>query len=338
MSTALVTGGTGFLGSHVVRVLVEAGHTVRVLHRRSSPLDLIDGLPVEHVIGDVVDSAALERAVQGCDWVFHVAAISEYWRESRIKLYLVNVNGTINVLNAARRAGVRRVIFTSSAYAVGFRFDGIATDESMPFNLPPRQSPYGHSKWLAEEEVRRAVADGLDAVILNPTAIYGPGDLHQISGTEVVQIANGFVPVYPAGAMTVVDVRDVADAHLAAAERGRSGERYLVGGVDITHKDRWKLIAEITGRPAPLFPIPAAITPLVAMGADLLLSTGVKLPVDASMIRLGAYNLFFNCQKAWREFGEPKIGVRQSLEDTYQWYVERGIIKRTLRTLSQPTL
>lgn len=327
MSTALVTGGTGFVGSHIVRVLVEAGHTVRVLHRQSSPLDLIQGLPIEHTIGDVVDSASLERAMQGCNWVFHVAAVADYWRENRVKLYLVNVNGTINVLNAAKHTGVRRVIFTSSAAAIGLRDDGLPADESIPFNLQPRQFPYGHSKALAEREVQRAVADGLDAVILNPTAIYGPGDLNQISGSAIVEVGNGRVPIYPSGAWTVIDVRDVAQAHLVAAERGRTGERYLLGAEDISHKAEMELVADIAGIPAPQIPIPAELTPVIATAAGWLLRAGIKLPVDETQIRLSAHNLYFDCRKAWHELGEPQIGLHQSIEDTYWWYVERGIIK-----------
>src|SRR5690242_6964092 len=138
MVQALVTGGTGFVGSHIVRVLVEAGHTVRVLHRANSPLDLLEGLVVEHAIGDVMTIPSLEAAMQGCQWVFHVAAVSDYWRSNQIKLYLVNVNGTVNVLDAARKANAQRVIFTSSGAAIGVTADGHPADENVPFNLPPR--------------------------------------------------------------------------------------------------------------------------------------------------------------------------------------------------------
>jgi dihydroflavonol-4-reductase len=331
MVTALVTGGTGFLGSHIARSLVEAGHMVRVLRRARSSLTLLEGLPVEHAIGDVVDAGSLERAMQGCDWVFHAAAVADYWRADRIKLYLVNVNGTINVLNAARRTGVRRVIFTSSAAAVGLRDDSRPSDETVLFNLPPERFPYGHSKFLAELEVQRAVQQGQDVVILNPSVIFGPGDINLISGSGIVEMARGGVFIYPTGGMTAIDVRDVAEAHLAAAARGRTGERYLLGTVDISHRALMKLIADIVGVRAPFLPVPPAVTPFAAVVADWLHRAGVNLPIDANQIRLSSRNVFFDCHKAWRELGEPRIDLRQSLEDTYQWYVARGLIAQPRR-------
>jgi dihydroflavonol-4-reductase len=334
MAKALITGGTGFLGSHVARALVEAGHDVRVLRRAHSPLTLIEQLPVAHALGDVLNVESLDRAMQGCDWVFHVAAVADYWRNNLIKLYLVNVNGTANVLDSARRAGVRRVILTSSAAAIGMRADGRSSDESIDFNMSPRQFPYGHSKHLAELEARRAVANGQDVVILNPNAVLGPGDINQISGSSVVELARGNVPIYPAGGWTFIDVRDAAAAHLAAAERGRTGERYLLGTLDISHKASMKLMADVAGVPAPAIGVPASLTPLFAFGADLLRWLGVDLPISGGQIRLSAHNLYYNCQKAWRELGEPTIDYRKCLEDTYNWYVEHGMIvpKRLSRT------
>jgi dihydroflavonol-4-reductase len=327
MVKALVTGGTGFLGSHIARALVEAGHTPRILRRPSSPLTLLEGLPVEHAIGDVLNTASLDAAMEGCEWVFHVAAVSDYWRSNRIKLYLVNVNGTTNVLEAAKRNGVKRVIFTSSGAAIGFRSDGRASDETVDFNQSPSVMPYGHSKHLAELEVRRAVRQGQDVVTLNPSAVLGPGDLNLITGSSVVELARGNVPIYPAGGLTVIDVRDVAAAHLAAAERGRIGERYLLGDVDLSHYALMKLIADVVGVPAPTIKVPAAVTPIVAMGAKLLRTAGVDLPVDDVQVRLSARNMFFDCHKAWAELGEPQIDLRQSIEDTYRWYVNQGMIE-----------
>lgn len=329
MVNALVTGGTGFLGSHITRTLVEAGHTVRVLRRPTSRLDLLEGLPVEHALGDVVDPASLEQAMQGCEWVFHVAAVADYWRANRIKMYLVNVNGTANVLKTARRAGVRRVIFTSSGAAIGLRNGDGSVDETIPFNLPPRDFPYGHSKFLAEQEVQRAVAQGQDVVILNPSVVLGPGDLNMISGSSIVEFARGNVFMYPAGGITVIDVRDVAAAHVSAAERGRTGERYLLGTLDISHRALFKLIADVVSVPAPTLAVPGAITPTVATVVSWARRFGFHLPIDDNQVRLSARNVFFDCHKAWRELGEPTIDLRQSLEDTYRWYVERGVITKT---------
>lgn len=326
MVKALVTGGTGFLGSHIARTLIDAGHTVRILRRARSSLMLLEDLPVEHAIGDVMDAPSLAQAMRGCEWVFHAAAVADYWRANRIKMYLVNVNGTINVLNAARQAGVHRVIFTSSGAAVGMRNDGRPADERDMFNLPPGQLPYGHSKYLAECEVHRAVENGQDVVILNPSVVLGPGDVNLISGSGIVEMARGNIFVYPTGGVTVIDVRDVAAAHLAAAERGRTGDRYLLGTLDISYHALMKVMADVVGVPAPFVPVPRGITPILAVLAELARRAGLTLPLDADQIRLSGRNIYFDCHKAWRELGEPTIDLRQSLEDTYHWYVQRGMI------------
>lgn len=328
MVTALVTGGTGFLGSHVARALVETGHTVRILRRQRSPLDLVQDLPVEHMIGDIMEVESLEAAMQGCTWVFHVAAASDYWRTSKTKLYLINVQGTRNVLDVAKKTGVGRVILTSSGAAVGLREDGLPSSEAEPFNLPPQHFAYGHSKWLAEQEAWRAVAAGQDVVAVNPAAVFGPGDLNQISGSAVVEMARGNVPIYPQGGMTMIDVRDVAKAHIAAAERGQAGERYLLGTEDVSHKVLSDVAAEIAGVPKPVIPVPKLITPVLTVAVSGLRRIGVQLPINSDQIRLSARNVFFDCHKAWAAFGKPEIGLRQSLQDTYDWYVQHGVIKR----------
>lgn len=327
MATALVTGGTGFLGSHIVRVLCEAGHRVRILRRASSPLELVGHLPVEHAMGDIMDMRSLQTAMDGCDWVFHVAATSDYWRSNRTRLYLINVNGTTNVLEAAQQTGVQRVIFTSSGAAVGM-LDDRASDESVPFNLPPHEFAYGHSKWLAEQEAWKAVERGLDVVTLNPAIVFGPGDINQISGSAVVELSRGLVPVYPVGGATVIDVRDVATMHLLAAQRGRSGERYILGNESLTHRDMLNMTADIVGVAAPKIPVPKAVIPLLATAASVLSRVGVSLPINADQIRLSACKVYFDCRKAWDAFGKPGIPVRQSLHDTYEWYVAHGMIQR----------
>jgi dihydroflavonol-4-reductase len=328
MVTALVTGGTGFLGSHIVRALIGAGHTVRVLRRQRSPLDLVKDLPVEHAIGDVMEVDSLEQAMRGCQWVFHVAAASDYWRTSKTKLYLVNVQGTRNVLEMARKTGVARVILTSSAAAVGLHDDDRPSNEQEPFNLPPQHFAYGHSKWLAEQEGWQAVKLGQEVVAINPSAVFGPGDLNQISGSAVVEMSRGNLPIYPLGGMTVVDVRDVAKAHIAAAEHGKSGERYLVGNEDVSHKRLTEIVAEIVGVPKPMIPVPRAITPVLAVAVTGLRLAGVQLPINTDQLRLSSRNLFFDCHKAWDAFGKPAISIQQSLQDTYDWYVQQGAIKR----------
>lgn len=328
MTTTLVTGGTGFLGSHIARALLAAGHTVRVLRRERSPLDLVKDLNVEHAIGDIMDRESLRLAMRDCEWVFHVAATSDYWRSNRTTLYRINVVGTRNVLDTAHEVGVRRVIFTSSGAAVGFRPDGAPSNETVAYNLPPGQFPYGHSKWLAEQEAWRAVERGQEVVAVNPAAVFGPGDLNLISGSAVVEIARGNVSVYPMGGMTAIDVRDVAKAHIAAAVSGNVGERYLLGLENLSHKALSDMIAEIVGVRKPFIPIPTALTPALAFTVGALRAAGLKLPIDANQIRLSSRNVYFDCRKAWAAFGKPEIEAQRSLNDTYQWYVAHGLIAR----------
>jgi dihydroflavonol-4-reductase len=332
MVKALVTGGTGFLGAHIVRALLEAGHDVRVLRRASSRTDLIADLPIEHALGDVTEPESLRAAMQDCTWVFHTAAVADYWRAQRAKMYQVNVEGTRNMLQAARVAGVQRVIFTSSAAAIGLRADGKPSDESVAFNLPPSRFPYGHSKALAEQEVAKAVESGLSVVTLNPSVIFGPGDLNLISGSLIAEPARGLVPpFYPVGAVTAIDVRDVAQAHLAAAERGASGERYILGAQDATYRELFATICEIVGVRAPRLPLPKALATLLAYIVGALSRLGIKLPVNADQIWLSAQRVLFDSSKARAAFGAPRISLRQSLEDTYQWYVQHGLIVKKAR-------
>lgn len=329
MAYALITGGTGFVGSHVAQTLAAAGHGVRVLHRTTSRLDALAGVPFESCLGDVLDEDALRAACDGCDWVFHVAAVADYWQADRQRLYAVNVEGTRRVLRAARAAGVRRVVFTSSAAAVGFTRDGQPADERQPFSLPPHEFPYGHSKHMAEQAARCAwAAHGQDVVIVNPVVVLGPGDLNLISGRFITEMARlqWTIPV-TSGGIGVTDVRDVARWHLAAAERGAPGERYILGTANYTFSDWYALVADTVGVPRPFLPAPAAALPLAAALVERLRTLGVALPVDPDQTRLGARRIFFDCRKAWDAFGPPQISMRASLRETCDWYAARGLLQ-----------
>lgn len=330
MAYALVTGGTGFVGSWIAHALVEAGHHVRIMHRASSRLTLVEDLPVEYHMANLDDINALTEACEGMDWVFHVAAISAYWRNDRDAIYRANVDGTCNLLKAAQRAGVKRFIFTSSAAAIGFREDGYPADEQNHYNIDPNLSPYAHSKFLAEAEVYRAIERGLDAVILNPNVVIGPGDLNQISGSLVIQMAEEQVPVMPMqGGITVIDVRDVAQAHVKAAEIGETGQRYILGTVNMTHRALFHTIAAVVDKPAPTFPAPGFLIDLVAQAVDIGKALRIPIPADAegNQLRMSKREMFFDCNKMWRELHEPEIDIYQSLQDTYDWYLEQGIVK-----------
>lgn len=324
----LVTGATGFVGSHLARLVAARGHGVRVLHRRSSKLDALAGLDYESALGDINDPDALRAACAGIDWVFHVAAVADYWRADKARMFEANVEGTRKVLQAAREAGVQRVIFTSSAAAVGLRSDGQPSDESVPFNLPVERFPYGYSKWLAEEIAREAAAQDQDVVIVNPVVVMGPGDLNMISGSFIVQMQRyQWLAPSTSGGVAVIDVRDVAEGHLAAAERGRSGERYILSAENVLYRDWFRLIAGVIGVAPPLLSAPDFALPPVAAGIDLLRRLGVQTPIDANQVHLGAQKVFFNPAKAWAELHRPQILMRQSVEETYRWYLENGYLR-----------
>jgi dihydroflavonol-4-reductase len=324
---ALVTGGTGFVGSHVVRELTAQGWAVRVLHRESSKRDALDGLTFESALGGLGDLDALRRACEGCDRVFHIAAVADYWRADHSAMFEANVKGTANVLQAARETGVSRVVFTSSAAAVGITSDGTPADESLAFNLTPQQMPYGYSKVLAEQVVADAVRGGQHVVTVNPVVVLGPGDLNQISGSLVIEAAQRgrWMPV-PGGGVAVVDVRDVARWHVAAAERGRSGERYLLGTENLTHAQLFARIAAAAGTPRPVLHLPDFAAQLASTGVSLGQRLGLRLPVDALQIKLSTRLIYFDFSKAWSELGPPQVSIRDSIRDAYAWYAERGLI------------
>ena len=330
---ALVTGSTGFVGANLCAALVEQSWSVRALHRPSSRLDALReaGVAVEQAIGDVTEPGTLTEAIRDCDVVFHVAAVADYWRQSTDKLYRANVDGTRAVCQAALDAGVHRLVFTSSVASLGIPdpSQGLM-DESHPFNLPPERFRYGHSKLLAEGVVREFVARGLDAVIVNPSVILGPGDLNLISGSIVTQIASGHVPpVYPPGGVHYIDVADVCAGHIAAAERGRAGERYILAAHNLSHREAMHTVCEVVGVPGPHFELPRAlIGPLAAM-IDLATRIARRpLPLNGDQLRLAGEFIYFDSSKAARELGLPQTPFRETVKRTYHWYKAHGYLGR----------
>ncbi len=332
---ALVTGSTGFVGANLVEGLTAAGHEVRALHRSSSRLDALADLHYEPVIGDVLDRASLTQAMQGVDWVFHVAAVSDYWRQAGTAwLYRVNVGGTRTVLEAASAVGVRRVVFTSSAAALGAPLDGThwssvpLLNETTGFNLHPTLSPYGHSKHLAEQVVREFVIHGLDVVIVNPTVILGPRDLNLISGSLILATFRRQIPVIPPGGVNYIDVADVAAGHIAAAELGQPGERYILGAHNLTHCQAVKIIAQVVGVRPPHWKLPKALMSPLAVAVDLFNRAWPGEPLtDGNQVRLMKYTLFFDTSKARRELRlGPPTPFSTSVERTFRWYQRNGYL------------
>ena len=326
---AFVTGGTGFIGANLVAGLNELAIQARVLRRESSSLLALEGLTYETAFGDVLDPPEkLARAMEGCDWVFHVAAVSDYWRRDKSWLYRVNVDGTKHILAAAALAGVKRLVYTSSATALGLPADGEILDEESEFSMNSAGNwPYAHSKWLAEQEVRRACDEGLECVIVLPTVSIGPRDLNLVSGSIIVEAARGWGQAYPPGGTNFVAVEDVASGHIAATEIGRVGERYLLGGENLTFKEVAYTVCEIVGRPPPKFRIPNWFLPPMAVavsGARMVL--GNRVPFEARQVRISGENLYFDSSKAVQELGLSATPFRVAAQRAYDWYNSHGYI------------
>ncbi len=323
----LVTGATGFIGSHLCRALLEQGNQVRVFHRPSSSLRLLEGLEIEHALGDLTQPETLQAAVEGVEAVFHAAA----WmggRDQPGRQYTVTVEGTRNVLQAARKAGARRVVHTSSVAALGVpdapgrNSSPSLIDENHTWNYRPDFYPYGYAKYLAEMEVQKAVAQGLDVVIVNPTLVFGPGDIYRQSSSIINQVAERRVSVAIEGGINCVHIADVIDGHLAALSCGRTGERYILGGENLTHLQLIQAIAEATGAPRPTLVLPGWLGRVLSGPAGLF-ETFLSLPVSPELLHLAGYCFFYDLRKADRELGlAQRRPVKDSIAEAYQWFNE----------------
>jgi dihydroflavonol-4-reductase len=327
MRNVLVTGGTGFLGSNLAHALLREGCHVRILRRSTSDLRAIGNAPVEHVIGDVRDRDSLRRAVKGCDTVFHTAAIVSYWRRERETMYEVNIGGTRNLVDVSLEAGVRRFIHTSSIAAIGFPEDGGLATESNEFNWERYDVGYRISKYRAEHEIQRGVKLGLPAVILNPSIIIGPRDIHFHGGQIVRDVRMKRIFYYVQGGMNIVFVGDVVAGHLAAARQGRIGERYILAGENLTHKEIFTITAEMVGGIRPLFKLPILFVRLIAISAETIGNLFGKRPwVTRELVAGVGMTNYFSSEKAKRELGYTITPFREAIRATYEWYLENGYL------------
>jgi len=321
--TAFVTGGSGFVGANLVRALLDDGWQVRALVRGAAPS--LDGLEVARVPGDLF-APDLVAAMRGSDAVFHVAALYSLWRRDRAALLRANVEGTRNVLAAARAAGVPRVVHTSSVAALGVRADGRPADETYRSPTAALIGAYKKSKRLAEEEVDRAVAGGQDVVLVNPTTPIGPWDAKPTpTGEIVVRFLRGQMPAYVDTGLNVVDVRAVAAGHIAAYRQGRTGERYILGGENLTLRALLERLAPLAGRPAPRVRLPRWI-PLAyaAVGETLLAPLGVRPDVSVESVRMAKQRMWYVAAKAERELGFRPGSVTEALAAAVTWFRTYG--------------
>ncbi len=323
----LVTGGTGFIGSNLVVALIRHGYSVRVLRRAQSDLIALNGLPVEYAIGELLDPRSVRQAVEGCDWVFHVASLSSYWRSTRQQVYRVNIEGTRTIIQACLDARVKRVVYTSSAAAIGIPPSGTLGTEETIFDARSARFAYADSKHLAEGQIQDAVARGLDAVIVNPATVIGARDHYMISGSIIIEFLRGRLIAVPPGGMCVADVDAVVEGHLAAIERGRVGERYILGGENLSHRQIAAIVAQVVQRPPPRLTAPVWLLGPIATLVDGFNAVS-RLPpiVNGDQIRLGGFNFFFDSTKAVRELDYPLLPFRGAVEKAYHWYRTHGYL------------
>jgi dihydroflavonol-4-reductase len=326
---AFVTGATGFIGSHVARVLADQGAELRLLVRPTSNLKNLEGLNAETATGDLRDAASLEKAMAGCDTVFHVAADYRLWVRDSGELYRSNIGGTQAILEAARKNGVRRVVYTSSVATIGFTSDGRPADEDSPVSLADMIGHYKRSKFMAEQIALEAGRAGMHVVTVNPTTPVGEQDVKPTpTGRIVVDFLKRKFPAYVETGLNLVDVRECARGHVAALEKGRSGERYILGGEDLTLKQILDNLGKITGLPSPKVKLPyffafaAGVVDEAITGG--LLRREPRATVDT--VRMGKKKMFASSAKAQRELGWKIVPVEEALRRAVDWFRTNGYV------------
>ncbi len=324
---AFVTGATGFLGSHVARVLAEQGADLRLLVRSSSNLRNLEGLKAETAAGDLRDPASLEKAMAGCESVFHVAADYRLWVRDPAEMYRSNVEGTRAMLEAARKNGVRSVVYTSSVATIGFTGNGRPADEDSPVSLANMIGHYKRSKFMAEQLAMEAGRAGMRVVTVNPTTPVGEQDVKPTpTGRIVVDFLKRKFPAYVETGLNLVDVRECARGHIMALEKGKSGERYILGGENLTLKQILDKLGAISGLPSPTVKLPYLVA-YAAGFVDEMLSgrlLGREPRATVETVRMGKKKMWASSDKAERELGWKNIPVNDALRRAVEWFRANG--------------
>jgi len=328
----LVTGATGFIGSHLCRALADQGHHVRALHRPTSSLTLLEGVPAELVLGDLFEFDSLTLAARDMDAIYHCGGRVGSWSDAE-EMAASHVTGTQNILSAAQQCGVHRFIHTSSVAALGIPMLAADSNETLPlmdeshsWNYTAEKWPYGYAKHRAEEEVRRATTAGLETIILNPASVIGAGDKNLTSSAIVMHMARGRRPPIPPGGLNVVHVDDVIAGHIAALEHGAAGERYILGGENITLEQLLITVAEVVGAPRPRWHIPGWALLRLSIPAELL-GRVLNIPLRGHTFRLAGRYFYYDSRKAQRELHLPTPQFhRSAVEDAFAWYRDNGFL------------
>lgn len=331
-----VTGGSGFVGANLIHELVTRGHEVKALFRPNSEWRGLKGADFEHISGDVSDPAVLEKSLRGCQWCFHVAASYHLWLRDYRPMYEANVEGTRNVLKAAMRAGVSRIVYTSTVGCIGLpeivHGTLAPTDEDAPVTEAQMSNHYKLSKWQAEQVAREFAAQGWPVVIVNPSTPIGPRDVKPTpTGKIIVDFLNRKMPAYLDTGLNWVHVHDVAVGHILAAEKGRVGERYILGHAkgNWTMKEALAALQSITGLPAPKFQVPYGVALAAAhVNETIAKLTGKSPTAPLGGVRMAKYKMFFNPAKAIRELGLPQTSPHQAMFDAVAWFRANGYVKK----------
>lgn len=331
MAHALLTGGTGFIGSNLALRLVERGWRVTILQRPGASHILLEGGAFEFVDGDVLQTETVVAALKDIDVLFHAAGVVDYWNQGVDHMMKVNVQGTQNVMQAAlevfRQPGSRlqRVVHVSSSAAMGIHPNQVV-DESFTFNVKPERFVYGYSKFEAEQAVNAAVRDGLPAVIVNPTTVIGPRDIRKVSSGMVVEVAKHCVPpLIPPGGINVIPICDAAQGTIEAAEKGQIGERYILAGENLTHLQLYSTIANVVGCGMKLKAMPRWQVSLIAGLTDILQpQTRGPVPLTGDRLRLESQMFYFDGSKARSVFRMPGTPLRVTIGRTFEWYEMMG--------------
>ncbi|HEY8079100.1 MAG TPA: NAD-dependent epimerase/dehydratase family protein [Labilithrix sp.] len=331
MAQVAVTGATGFIGSAVVRKLLEQKRSVRALVEPRANAANLDGLAVDRVEVDVTDYEAMRRAIDGCETLYHLAAIYKTWLPDEEVIHRVNVEGTVSTLLAAQAARVKRVVYTSSIAAVGLVENGLA-DETTKFNLFEVANPYILTKWQSERIAMRFAESGLPVVVVNPGFPFGPRDIAPTpTGAIILALLRKQVPGYGPGGLCTIDVDDCAEGHVLAEEKGRVGERYILGNDNITLKDFFEVVCKVAGIPAPKLGFPGPLAASVALGMELWADhvSHKEPPATYRSIRYAQRNAFFSNAKAKRELGLPSRPLEETIRRAVAWF--RGDWKKVRR-------